>query len=127
TGPIASFYGEPDLARYLPIAALSLVLAGFNPTRIETANRHLLVGRLIGLDLSAQVIGAIFMVGAALILQSVMALVLGGVAQTGAKLLLMHFMLPGHRNRFRWEPLAAAELIRFGKWIFLSTGMTFLL
>ncbi len=127
SGPVASFYGEPDLARYLPIAALSLVLAGFNPTRIETANRHLLVGRLISLDLSAQVIGMIFMVVAAVMLQSVMALVLGGVAQTAAKVLLMHFLLPGHRNRFRWEREAASELIRFGKWIFLSTGMTFLL
>ncbi|MFC3614321.1 oligosaccharide flippase family protein [Lutimaribacter marinistellae] len=126
-GPVASFYGEPELARYLPIAALALLLAGFNPTRMETANRHLMIGRLIVLDLSAQVIGVIFMIGAAIILQSVMALVLGGVVQAAAKLALMHFLLPGHRNRPRWESAAAKELIRFGKWIFLSTGMTFLL
>jgi O-antigen/teichoic acid export membrane protein len=123
--PVARFYGEPDLALYLPIAGISLVVAGFNPTRIETAHRHLLVGRLTVLDLTSQIIGITAMVMLALATGSVMALVAGGVIQAVAKLGLTHFFLPGPVNRFRWEKQAASELIRFGKWIFLSTAFWF--
>ena len=123
--PVAQFYGEADLALFLPIAGISLVVAGFNPTRIETANRHLLVGRLTVLDLISQVIGVAVMVGLALATGSVLALVVGGVIQAMTKLMLTHFFLPGHVNSFRWEKRAAQELIRFGKWIFLSTAFWF--
>lgn len=124
--PVAAFYGEPDLALYLPIAGLALVLAGFNPTRIETAHRHLAIGRLTVLELSSQVIGVAVMILLAWLMQSVMALVIGGVLQAAAKLALTHLGLPGLRNRFRWERTSAAELIRFGKWIFLSTAFSFI-
>ncbi|WP_254702568.1 oligosaccharide flippase family protein [Sulfitobacter sp. THAF37] len=119
--PVSVFYDQPDLARYLPIAALALILGGFNPTRIETAQRHLLVGRLTVLDLASQVVGIVVMIGLAVVMESVLALVIGGVVGAGAKLLLTHYGLPGLRNRFRWEKTAASELIHFGKWIFLST------
>ena len=104
---------------------MSLMLAGFNPTRIETANRHLLVGRLTVLDLTSQVIGVGSMIVLAWLTGSVFALVIGGVIDAGAKLALTHFGLPGQINRFRWEKSAARELLSFGKWIFLSTAFWF--
>ncbi|WP_420014280.1 oligosaccharide flippase family protein [Sulfitobacter sediminis] len=123
--PVALFYAQPDLATYLPIAALSLLIAGFNPTRIETAHRHLLMGRLTVLDLISQVIGIAVMIVLAILMQSVAALVIGGVCGAVAKLALTHFYLPGDANRFRWERPAVKELITFGKWIFLSTVFWF--
>ena len=123
--PFARFYDAPELATYLPIAALALLITGFNPTRIETAHRHLLMGRLTLLDLIAQVIGVVIMIMLALALQSVLALVLGGVVTALAKLVLTWAFLPGAPNRFRWEPAAVRELVSFGKWIFLSTAFWF--
>ena len=119
--PMASFYDQPDLATYLPIAALTLVISGFNPTRIETAHRHLFMGRLTVLDLASQILGIASMVLLALWWQSVLALIVGGVIQALAKLALTHRGLPGAVNRFVWDRTAASELITFGKWIFLST------
>ncbi|OIQ44998.1 MAG: polysaccharide biosynthesis protein [Roseobacter sp. MedPE-SW] len=124
--PMAWFYAAPELLYYLPIAGIGLAIAGFNPTRIETAHRHLLVGRVTLLDLGAQVIGVGAMVLLAWVSGSVIALVLGGVIQATAKLALTHFGLPGLRNHFRWEPASVKELVRFGKWIFLSTAFWFL-
>lgn len=124
--PMAWFYAAPELLYYLPISGIGLAIAGLNPTRIETAHRHLLVGRVTLLELIAQAIGVGSMVLLAWINGSVIALVLGGVLQAAAKLALMHFGLPGAHNRFRWERTAAKELIRFGKWIFLSTAFWFL-
>lgn len=124
--PVAAFYAEADLALYLPLAGIALLISGFNPTRIETAHRHLIVGRLTILELLAQVIGLAVMVALALATGSVIALVIGGPMQALAKLGLTWAFLPGQRNRFRWERSAAGELIRFGKWIFLSTACYFL-
>lgn len=123
--PAAQFYGEADLAVYLPIAAFSLVISGFNPSRIETANRHLLMGRLTALDLMSQAVGIVSMIILAWLLQSVSALVIGMLIVAVVKLLLTHFALPGQANRFRWESDAVGELMHFGKWIFLSTACWF--
>lgn len=124
--PVAQVYEEPLIAWILPCVGLSLLIAGFNPTRIDTANRHLLVGRLTLLELVTQVFGIIVAVGMAWYLHSVWALVISGVTSSLLMLMLYSVFLPGKRNRFHWEPEAAAELVSFGKWIFLSTICGFL-
>ncbi len=125
--PLAQLWGAPDLTLLLPVAALTLLIAGFNPTRIDTANRHLVLGRLTALDLAAQVIGILAMVVLAWVMQSVWALVIGALIGSAAKLVLTSAGLPGPRNRLRWDRAAGAELLGFGKWIFLSTLCGFLL
>lgn len=125
--PMAQFYQAPDLATLLPAAGLTLLISGFNPTRIDTANRHLLLGRLTVLDLAAQVIGILSMVVLAIQLKSVWALVIGAIIGSAAKLIVMMRMMPGRANQFRWDKDAGRDLVHFGKWIFLSTACGFLL
>ena len=123
--PLAAFYNEPLLASYLPVAGLSLVFFGFQPTRVATAQRHLALGRVTALDLASQVIGLSVMITLAWATRSVFALVIGGVFQALVLLALNHLFLPGERNRFRWDMTAVRELFGFGKWIFLSTAFFF--
>jgi O-antigen/teichoic acid export membrane protein len=125
--PLAQVYGAPDLAQLLPVAGLTLLIAGLNPTRIDTANRHLMLGRVTMLYLVGQIAGIVVMVVLAFVLRSVWALVIGAVIGAIIKLVLTWWLLPGPANRFRWEPEAALTLIHFGKWIFLSTACGFLL
>jgi len=125
--PAAWLYQAPDLAMLLPVAGVSLLIAGFNPTRIDTANRHLLLGRVTVLDLMSQIAGMVVMIGLAWVLQSVWALVWGAVAGALVKLALMSWFLPGRRNRLLWDRGAGRELVHFGKWIFLSTACGFAL
>ena len=121
TWPVARYFGEPDLILFLPVASLTLVIAGFNPTKLQTANRHMRAGRVTMIELAVQVVGIVVAVGLAITLQSVWALVISGVASSLASLILLNVALPGPGNRLRWERAAAGELIHFGKWIFLST------
>lgn len=123
--PVANFYHSPELALYLPLSGLALVFSGFEPTKIDTAQRHLVMGRLTLVDLLSQIIGVIALIVFAWFMQSVLALVIGGLFSPIARNILANRMLPGIRNRFRWEPEAAAELIHFGKWVFLSTACSF--
>lgn len=125
--PLAQFYRAPDLVQILPVAGLTLVIAGFNPTRIETANRHLALGRVTALDLVAQFTGIVVMIGLAVAMQSVWALVWGNILGALVKLGLTSALLPGHRNRFGWDRASARELIHYGGWIFLSTAAGFVL
>jgi O-antigen/teichoic acid export membrane protein len=125
--PAAQFYGEPLLAQLLPIAGLSLLIAGFNPTQIETANRHLKLERVVAVDLLSQVLGLAAMIALAWYLRSVWALVFGSVLAAVAKLILAHILLPRSANRLRWEPRSAHQLIHFGKWLFFSTALAFLI
>ena len=124
--PFARFYGEPMLVQLLPVAGLSLLIAGFLPTYIETAQRHLNLKRVVQLDFASQLGGIALMVGLAWWTGSIWSLVAGGVFATAVKLAVAHLLLPGHRNRFRWEPEARHDLVHFGKWIFLSTVCGFL-
>ena len=124
--PVARFYGEPDLALYLPVAGFSSVIAGFTPTKVETANRHLQVGRLTLLDLAAHLFGMACVVGLALATRSVVALALGASFYSAAHLVLTARFLPGRANRLRWERRAARELLHFGKWIFFSPAFWFI-
>jgi len=123
--PVAQIYDEPILAQLLPVAGLTVIVRSFQPTKVFTANRHLMVGRVIGLGLVAQAIGIVMIVLLAWYLQSVWALVLGALAGAVNRQLLMRYVLPGMRNRFRWDATAARELFHFGKYIFLATVFGF--
>jgi len=123
--PFASFYGEPVLAGLIPLAATTALIGGFNSTKLFTANRHLWLGRITAIDLGAQACGLVVMVAWALAWQSVWALAVGGVVASGAKTVASHLLLPGATNRVAWDAEAARSLFRFGRWIFLSTILTF--
>ena len=125
--PLAVFYDAPQFAWVFPAAASSLLIGGFLPTRIDSAARHLQLGRLTVIELCNQLIGVLLTIAAALILQSVWALVWGNVLGAVAQLVMFRLFLPGHRNHFRMEPEARAEVMKFGKWIFFSTICGFLL
>lgn len=119
--PAGQFFNAPHLTQILPVIGVTLFINGFNPTRLDTANRHLNFGRLTVIDLVGQTVTLTVAIVAAIILQSIWALVISGIVGAALQLLLLTMFLPGHHNKFRWEKDAAKELINFGKWVFLST------
>lgn len=125
--PAAQLYGAPMLAQLLPVAGLNMLINGFAPTKVATANRNMTLGRVTLIDMGTQVIGIAFMVFMAWWLQSVWALVIGGLINTFVTVILQHLTLPGIRNRLMFEREAFNELFSFGKFVFLSTAVTFLI
>jgi O-antigen/teichoic acid export membrane protein len=123
--PAARLYDEPRLAWLLPVSAIASVLAGLNSTALFAVRRHLQLGRLTLLDLSAQVVGVAAMVGLAWRAPGVEALAAGAIASAAVTLVGSHRLIRGYRNRPAWDRAALGELFHFGKWIFLSTIVTF--
>ena len=67
------------------------------------------------------------MVILAYLIQSVWALVIGGLVGSIIRMMLYHLVLPGIRNRLHWNRSAVRDLIGFGKYIFFSTIAGFLI
>ena len=120
-GPVATFYEAPELAWLLPIAGISVALAGFESTKLAAAMRELELRRRELTALLSQAAALVTMIVWAAIEPSATALVVGGIAGAFVKVVLSHFYLPGPGNRLTWEPDAARELIRVGRWVFVST------
>lgn len=119
--PVARFYAIPELSLLIPATAVVLLIGGFEPTRVDTAQRHMLLGRITAYELLSQLCGILVMVALAAVTRSVWALVVGQILSSAIRLGLMMRGLPGHANRFRIERGAVAELAGFGLWIFVST------
>ena len=76
-------------------------------------------------DIGIAIVSLIAHVTIALITPTVWALVLGSVI-TGAVTLISSFLfIPGLRHRFVIDPECARQLLRFGKWVFLSSIVYF--
>jgi O-antigen/teichoic acid export membrane protein len=125
-GPVAKFYGQPELASLILVVSVGSILAGFNSTKLFTAQRQLALGPLTAVDLISQAAGLVIMVGWAVASHSIWALAIGGIACNVVRLALSHALLPGATNRLCWDRPSAAALMRFGRWIFMSTLLTFL-
>jgi O-antigen/teichoic acid export membrane protein len=125
--PAAQLYDQPMLLQILPIAGLNQVISGFATTNVATANRHIFLGRLTSIDLMSQAIGITITVILAYLMGSVWALVYGSLVSSILKVAAQHVYLPGIRNRLHYEKNAFRELFSFGRFIFLSTAVTFVM
>lgn len=124
--PAAAFYHQPMLLQLLPVVGLTSVIDGLSSTKIATANRKLVLGRLTLIELSSYIVSLVTMIVLAFLYRSVWAMVGGGIVGALTKTILSHVALEGEQNRFHWEVEAFREINRFGRWIFFSTALTFI-
>jgi O-antigen/teichoic acid export membrane protein len=123
--PISVMYEKPVLFPMLIVIGSTAAIRGFQSTGFATSSRKLQLGKLTGVELTTQAIGIVTMIAWASVWPTVWAIVVGGVVSSVLSVLLGHRVLSTHRHRFRWDRDAARELIRFGRWIFLSSAITF--
>jgi len=123
--PVALIYGEPQLQYLIPVAGLSALIAGFNSTSLFRLNRHLHLGRLTVLSIATQLLSLAGMIVWALLSKSVWALLVPGLIAKVFQLFVSHMLEQDRHDRFHWDPSARDALFQFGKWIFLSTLLTF--
>ncbi|NJR39130.1 MAG: oligosaccharide flippase family protein [Leptolyngbyaceae cyanobacterium CSU_1_4] len=123
--PAANFYKEPQLAWVLPIVGLGTLIGGFHSTGLASLTRRLAVKQVLIFELGGQVVGLSVMVAWAWFDRSVRALLVGTVVASLVQLVWSHIITPNPPNRLILEKKAVSEIFSFGKWIFLSTALTF--
>ncbi|AGS39788.1 oligosaccharide flippase family protein [Cycloclasticus zancles] len=120
-------YANVDLPFILAIVSVTAVISAFNSIHMLLLNRKLVMGKLIVIELISQLIGLVFMLVWAWYKQEIWALVFGGIVSAIVKMALSHALKLGFRCQLCWEKEAAHEIFHFGKWIFLSSILGFLL
>lgn len=125
--PPNNVYHEPILPYVLIALSASMLVSGFESTKVIVASRRLELGRLAFLEITQQVVGIIVMIAWALIVRSIWALVAGAFISNLYRVVLSYTLFSGPNNKWRWEKAAYAEIILLGKWIFVSSILGFVL
>ena len=123
--PFAVYYGDPRMLPILLAANGVSIFSGFQSTKVFTASRALAQRQLSLLELGSQAVSLAATVSCAYVFRSVWTLVVGSLVYDLLRTLGSHVLLPGHANRFRIDRGHARAMLRFGRWIFLSTVLTF--
>jgi O-antigen/teichoic acid export membrane protein len=123
--PVARYTNEPSLIQLLPVVGLGTLAEGFLSTKVFTCDRHLSFGRLTLLNLGTSFVGLVVRIVWAWMSPTVWSLVAGGLSASILRVLLSHVLLPGPVNWFRWDRESLRQLASFGRWVFLSTILTF--
>ncbi|MBD2090414.1 oligosaccharide flippase family protein [Microcoleus sp. FACHB-1515] len=125
TWPLALLYEEPIMLWVIPIlGTLSTLVEAFKSPTVLLLQRHMKVSLQIKMELVIQVVGIVSMIAFAWIRPSIWALVFGN-AMTTLVGILWSYLLPGDRPKFAWNKEAVREIFSMGRWIFLSTALTF--
>ncbi|MGH8223762.1 MAG: oligosaccharide flippase family protein [Woeseiaceae bacterium] len=124
--PAQSVYAAPELPLVIAVNSLAAVILGFQSTRVATAHRRLEQKRLVQIELAGHLAALATMIALGTATRSIWAIVAGGLIGSLTATVLGHAWLSGHPNRFRWDQTSLHELIRFGKWLFVSSIMTVL-
>lgn len=123
--PLAQLYGQPDLGWLVAVAGLSCAIQGFGSTALFRLPRHLALGKVTTLELVTQFVAAVVCVLWAWSSRTVWPLVGATLIGTALRTLGSHWLDRSHRDRLHWDPSASRALFSFGKWIFISTLITF--
>lgn len=129
--PLSRLYGANDPKAYellylIPIVALTSLLDGFQSAKVLTAVRHLKIKEVSKIEFVVGPFSVVVMLLLAWFTRSVYALAIASVLASALQTFLTYRMLDGPRSRFRWDAHAVQSIISFGKWVLLSTLLTFL-
>jgi O-antigen/teichoic acid export membrane protein len=124
--PPDSVYANPSLPYVIAALSFGAVISGFTSTKVFEASRNLSLGRITQRDIAAQTTGLACMLAWASVDRSIWVLVAGSLAAGTFQVVFSHLWLPGTKNIWHWDRGAATEIFHFGKWIFASSILGFL-
>ena len=125
--PHGSAYAHPDLPTALFVNSLASIVGGFESTKTLTAMRSLSLRNIAIMEFSSQIVGLGATVVWALVSPTIFAVTGGAVASVLTRTALSHTLFDGVNNRFHWSKEHFREIIGFGRWVFLSSILGFLI
>lgn len=121
--PVDSTYNAPLLPMVLALTSITAVISGFGSTKVAVAFRTFQQNKLVTIEIAAQLIGLLVMLGIGYFSRSIWALVAAGLVSAMVSTVLGHLWIRGANNRLQWDVCALKELVSFGRWMLLSSAV----
>jgi O-antigen/teichoic acid export membrane protein len=125
--PPQSVYADPRVPPMLAVVSIYGIVSSFESTKVWSARRDLSLAAITKIELFTQLATTAFQLVWAWVAPSIWTLAGGWIFGGALKTLLTHVALPGSPNRFEWDPSVFREILGFGKWVILSSALSFLL
>lgn len=124
--PANSVFADRSFALIMASLGFTVLLAAGESTCIYLNVRHLNYRPVVVIDLAGRILSLPVMIIWAWIAPSVWALVGGMLAGSILRLVLSHALVPGPWMSLNWEKDHMQEIVRFGRWIAVSSFATFI-
>ncbi|MCH2103710.1 MAG: oligosaccharide flippase family protein [Planctomycetes bacterium] len=124
--PMAAFYEMEELKWMLPVASLSVLINALSSPRQVLLTRNLKVRLTEGISVASSLSGVLFTESLALLWRDAWALIFGGLCRDVFRCVLSYFVSPPRGIWPSWDKNAFKAILNFGRWIVLSSFLTFL-
>ena len=125
TPSIADYYNEPLLLSLIPLASLNLVIRSFVSVHVYVYSRALKVKRIVIMSIIIQSLSALFTITLALVIENVLAIVLGSIFSAIVNLLLSFILFKQPKSKIQLDKSIVLEIFHLAKWLFLASVFTF--
>ncbi len=119
-------YADPRLAWLMIVFSITPMIQGFDSIKVIQAKREMHLHVIAKIELAGQLASAIAMVVVGYKFHTVWTLVIGAIVAACLRTWLGHAILPGHSSRLRLVKESVTELLKTGRWVFLSSILFFL-
>jgi O-antigen/teichoic acid export membrane protein len=124
--PAGSIYADPRLPLLILVFVLSAGLQGAESMKIALVQRSMDLKPLARMEVLSQLGATLLTIALAITFRSIWALAIGTVFSSMLRTVLSHTLLHGPAIRPVWSIEHAAEILSFGRWIFVSSIIGFL-
>ena len=121
---VGAFFGNNLVTPVLQVSAVSLALSGFTNIGIIAFQKELQLKKLVWLEFASTLVSLVVSVTLAWLSRNVWAIVVGSLAGAAARMIFSYLMHP-FRPKLRFDWRQAKELHAFGKWVFGSSVLWF--
>lgn len=123
--PITSFYQDQRLLHLIPIVVFGSVIEGVTSTSLHTLHRHMDLGKLSVYEFLLQFSYFASLIVLVWFFPSIWTLAFATLIGATYRTISSYWLIPNSSNWFNWDKEAVKEVLSFGKWMFLASGLMF--
>lgn len=123
--PMANFYQEPVLQPILSCVGVIVFMESFRSIAMLLYDKRLDLKTQVMMQMTNQVVGLIVTIVIAWKYETIWAMPIGHCATALMHVLLSYRLFEGHQSRFCWDRQTVHQLFHFGKWIFVSSAISY--
>ena len=125
--PMSVIYEAPELLLLIPAVGFTAIFQGFTSPAVLTLKRKIELKKLVSWQISTQLLTTIITIVGAWYFRSIWGIVIGGLIGAAITCVSSYRLPSICRVCFKLDSKSSAEIVSFGKWIFVSSLISFLI